>query len=111
VKISKILEIMTKKDFKEMASVHKYTGGNREYNQTAVFFDWQSGKGFGGFKYCVSTYTRNIKQQELVNLLYGIITGKLTQDDLPYFVVLDVAENDQQRFKVPICASGLNNLT
>lgn len=106
---------MTKKDFKEMASIHKYTGGNREYNQTAVFFDWQSGtngnKFFAGFKYCVSTYTKNIKQQELLNLLYGIITGKLTQDDLPYFVVLDVAETDQQRFKVPICASGLNNLT
>lgn len=105
---------MTKKDFKEMASVHKYTGGG-QWNQTAVFFDWQSGtkdnKVFAGFKYCVSTYTKNIKQQELVDLLYDIITGKLTQDDLPYFVVLDVAETDQQRFKVPICGSGLNHLT
>jgi len=105
---------MTKKDFNEKISVHKYTGGG-QWNQTAVFFDWQSGttdnKIFAGFKYCVSTYTKNIKQKELVDLLYDIITGKITEDDLPYFVVLDVAETDLKRFKVPIMGNGLNHLT
>lgn len=105
---------MTKKEFNEKASVQKYTGGG-QWNQTAVFFDWKSGdvkgKVFAGFKYCVSTYTKNIKQKELVDLLYGIVTGGLTEDDLPYFVVLDVAEADELRFKVPLSGSGLNNLT
>ena len=99
---------MTKKDFNKLVSCHKYTGGGKDYNQTAVFFDWQSG---AGFKYCVSTYTRNITQKELVDLLYDIVTGRITDNDVPYFVAVDIAQTDDKRFKVPICGNGLNHLT
>jgi hypothetical protein len=100
---------MTKKEFKKLVSIHKYTGAGRQYDITAVFFDWMSGR---GFKYCVNTYTRNIKQLELVNLLYDVVTKKITDpEDLPYFVQLDIAETDELRFKVPISGSGLNSLT
>jgi hypothetical protein len=99
---------MTKKEFNELVSIHKYSGAGRENDITAIFFDWMSGK---GFKYCVNTYTRNIKRQELLNVLYGVVTETLTAEDVPYFVQVDIAETDEKRFKVPIMGSGLNHLT
>ena len=106
---------MTKKEFKEMISVHHYRGAGRDYNQTAIFFDWKSGdrenKIFAGFKYCVATYTRNISQNDLTNVLYDIVTKGEDNVNIPYFVAVDIAQDDTKRFKVPICGNGLNHLT
>jgi hypothetical protein len=105
---------MTKKEFTSMCSVHHYTGAGRDYNQTAVFFDWFSGSKDGkvavGFKYCVATYTHNISQRELINLLYDIVTKGEDNVNVPYFVAVDIAQNDLERFKVPLDGNSLNHL-
>jgi hypothetical protein len=106
---------MTKKEFISRCSVHHYTGAGRDYNQTAVFFDWKSErnstKDVVGFKYCASTYTRNISQRDLINVLYEVVTKGEDNVNIPYFVVVDIAQDDSKRFKVPIMGSGLNHLT
>ena len=105
---------MTKKEFTSRCSVHHYTGAGRDYNQTAVFFDWKSERtsttDVVGFKYCVATYTRNISQKDLINVLYDIVTKGEDNADVPYFVAVDIAQDDTKRFKVPIMGSGLNSL-
>lgn len=106
---------MTKKEFNEMVDVHHYTGAGRDYNETAIFFDWKSERtatgDIVGYKYCVATYTRNISQKDLINVLYDIVTKGEDNADVPYFVAVDIAQDDTKRFKVPIMGSGLNSLT
>lgn len=101
---------MTKKDFKEMASVHRYTGGKKENNITAIFFEWKSGdkdgKYFGGFKYCVYARAVNATTEELLKALYDFVTGK-TDDIKEWWINMIFAETDQQRFKVPLDSNGL----
>jgi hypothetical protein len=101
---------MTKKEFKEMASVHRYTGTGRENNITAIFFEWKSGtkdnKIFCGFKYCVYARQVNATTEELLKALYDFVTGK-TDDIKEWWINMIFAENDQQRFKVPLDAGGL----
>jgi len=104
---------MTKKEFKELASVHKYGRGRRPENLIAIFFEWKSGdkdgKYFGGFKYCVYARTCNAKTEDLMTALYNLITGK-TDDIKEWWINLVYAENDQQRFKVPLSSGGLYSL-
>jgi hypothetical protein len=104
---------MTKKFFKEQVGIHKYTGGPRENNITAIFFDWKSGdkdgKVFVGFKYCVFARACNAKTDELLTALYNFIEGKTT-DVQEWWIQLVVAQDDMQRFKVPIMGSGLNSM-
>jgi len=103
---------MTKKDFKEMVSVHHYGRGRRPENLIAIFFDWQSGdkdgKYFGGFKYCIFARVLNAKQKELFDMLYDIVQGRL--EDTPWYIQLVVAQTDEQRFKVPLSSGGLNSM-
>jgi len=103
---------MTKKDFKDRISIHKYGQGRNENNIYAIFFDWKSGdkdgKYFGGFKYCVFARALNSTKDELINVLYDIVTGKI--EDTDWWIQLVIAQTDEQRFKVPLSSSGLNTM-
>ena len=52
---------MTKKEFKELVSVHKYGRGRNPNNLTAIFFDWKTNDEGNGFKYCVFARNCNAK--------------------------------------------------
>ena len=103
---------MTRKDFKEMASIHHYGSVRNPDCLTAIFFDWKSGekdeKYFGGFKYCVFARNCNAKRDELLKMLKDFIEQKI--EDVPWYVQLIMAMTDEQRFKIPLQSSGLNTM-
>ena len=101
---------MTKKDFLERTSYHKYTGHPSDNNINALFYDWKSyDKGNGqGFSTCVFARALNATKKELEDTLYDFVTGKI--QDTPWYIQLIVAPTDEQRFKVPLCGSGLNRM-
>lgn len=99
---------MTKKDFLEYCSYHKYTGRPKENNVNALFFDWQSNDEGRGYKYCIYARACNATKRDLVNTLYDYVTGKIENTD--WWIQLVVAQNDKQRFKVPIMGRGLTKL-
>jgi hypothetical protein len=105
---------MTKKEFKEMVSVHHYGRGRRPENLIAIFFDWKSGdkdgKYFGGFKYCVFARVLNAKQKDLFDLLYKVVTGTNDEGTIPWYIQYIEAQSDEQRFKVPLSSGGLNTM-
>jgi hypothetical protein len=105
---------MTKKEFKESISIHKYGRGRDVNNITAIFFDWKSGdkdgKYYGGFKYCVFARTINAKRDELINVLYEIVTGINDSGTIPHYIQFIMALTNEQRFKVPIGSGGLNTM-
>lgn len=92
---------MTKKEFTQKCSFQAYAGHKVKIN--AIFFDWKSGdiddKYFAGFKYMVKANVRDITQKELFNMFYEWI-AKGTK--LDYYVDYKFAENDLQRFKIPL---------
>jgi hypothetical protein len=93
---------LTKKEFKEMCSFHRYTGSGVVLN--AIFFDWKSERtptGYTvGFKYMVKGYTRECTKKQLFDLLYGWVTNGITT--MPHYADYKFAETDDQRFKVPL---------
>lgn len=99
--------MMTKKEFKERTSYHKYTGHPSDNNVNALFFGWQSNNEGTGFKYCVHARACNATKKELEKALFDAVTKDI---DTPWYIQLVVAETDRQRFKVPLCGSGLNSL-
>jgi hypothetical protein len=106
------IKTMTKKEFKEMASVHRYTGAGRDNNITAIMFDWKSGdkdnKVFAGFKYCVYARQLNATTEDLLKALYSVVND--LEDKIPWWIQVVIAMDDFQRFKVPISGNGLYNL-
>jgi len=98
---------MTKKEFKELASVHQY-GKRSKGGITAIFFDWKDDEKGRGFKYCVYTRMVNATQNKLLNMLHDFIEGRI--EDTDWYVQLIIAPTDEQRFKVPIMSSGLCTL-
>jgi len=99
---------MTKKEFRELVSIHKYGRGRNENNLTAIFFDWKSDNEGNGFKYCVFARNVNAKREDLINALYNIVTGRT--EDTDWWIQLVYAETDARRFKVPLSSSGLNTM-
>jgi len=101
---------MTKKEFKELASVHMY--GKRSNGMIAIYYDWKQGEIDGnifvGFKYAIFTRQGNITQVKLLKLFYELIF-EVSEVDLPYYVTF-VKVSDINRFKVPITSNGLNHL-
>lgn len=97
---------MTKSDFKDRCNDQTYTGWNgHRVRVNAFFFDWKQGttadgKYFGGYKYMVSTNVKNLSKAKLFDYFYQWITEKITQ--LPYYINYRYAENDTDRFKVPL---------
>jgi len=102
---------MTKKDFTKEADLHTY-GGRTESAIKALFFDWKAGQNedgshFRGFKYCVFARAKNATKKQLIDALYNAIHK---DEDTPWFIQCIIAQNDSQRFKVPVCSSGLTKL-
>jgi hypothetical protein len=97
---------MTKKEFKERCTDQTYTGWNgHRIRINAFFFDWKSGetadgKYFGGYKYMVSTNVKNLSKVELFNYLYLWVTEQIA--NLPWYINYQYAENDTNRFKIPL---------
>jgi hypothetical protein len=98
---------MTKKDFKERASVHHY-GKRQSGGVLAVFFDWKTTENSNGFKYCIFARMVNARQNELLDMLKDFIEGRI--EDTPWYVQLIIAPTEEQRFKVPLDSGGLNRL-
>ena len=92
---------MTKKEFKNRASIHHY---GKSY--IAIFFDWLSEDYGRGFKYGVWVVKPSTTQKDLLNLMYDWIYNDV---QLPWYVHYKIAQNDNERFKVPISSSILNN--
>lgn len=99
---------MTKKEFVAQCSYHKYTGRPKENNVNALFFEWKSDDEGRGYKYCVYARACNATKQDLVNTLYDYFRGRILET--PWWIQLVVAQNDAQRFKVPLMGSGLTKL-
>ena len=99
---------MTKKEFKELTSDHKYTGRPRENNVNALFFDWKETEEGRGYKYCVYARALNATKADLEKTLHDFIEGRIQDTD--WWIQLVVAQTDEQRFKVPISGSGLRSL-
>lgn len=99
---------MTKKDFKELVSVHHYGSVRNPNHLTAIFFEWKTNDEGNGFKYCIFARNCNAKKDELLNLLYDFIEEKIP--DVPWYVQLIMAMSDKQRFKVPLDSGGLRSL-
>ena len=97
---------MTKKAFIELASYHQY-GKRNEHGMIALFFNWISNNDGIGYKYCVYARTLQSNKKELINALYNAITK---DENTPWYVQTIIAQEDKQRFKVPIVASGLSCL-
>ena len=95
---------MSKKEFRELCDYHKYTGSGRENNISAIFFD----RNHNGNKYCVYARTSVAGKEALINELWDFVTGKI--EDTVWYIQLVVAFTDEQRFKIPICGSGLRSL-
>jgi hypothetical protein len=99
---------MTRKEFKELVSVHKYGSKRNPNGITAIFFDWKTNDEGNGFKYCVFARNCNAKTDELLKMLQDFIEQKI--EDAPWYVQLIMAMIDKQRFKVPLQSSGLNTM-
>jgi hypothetical protein len=98
---------MTKKDFNELTDYHQY-GKRNDSGVVALFFGWKSTDEGTGFSHCVYARALNSNKKELTNALFNLVTKN---EDVPeYWINCAVIQNDKQRFKVPIGASGLRSL-
>ena len=98
---------MTKKEFKTKISVHVY-GRQRESKLIAIFFDWLVDGVHCGYKYCVYARAMLATQKDLENAIYKLA---ILNEDVPeYYIQTIVAQNDEERFKVPLISSGLYTL-
>jgi len=92
---------MTKKQFKELVSFHKYSGSGERHN--AFYFDWsESNLDLPiGFKYGVVCRVGEdgCTKAELLNHFYNWLFESVA---LPYYVRYKCVDDDK-RFKAPIC--------
>ena len=90
---------MTKKEFKEMVSVHVYGRGERR--RVRLFFDWNNdfNKGRIGYKYMVLGYGVT-KATIIADAFDMLINSKW--DALCWYDYKE-AKTDNERFKVPVC--------
>lgn len=95
---------MTKKEFNEMTSYHKY--GNRN-GLIAMFFGWKQTEEGTGYKFAVFARACNSNKKELTNALYDLVENDA---DTPWWINCAIAPTDKQRFKVPLMSSGLIKL-
>ena len=90
--------MITKKQFKELASIHVY--GKGKNRRVGLFFDWNNDFNVGriGYKYMVKGY--GVTQPMILADAYDIIIKKV-YDALCWYDV-KIAETDNDRFKVSI---------
>ena len=95
------MEDLTKKEFKEMSSIHIYGRGARR--RVALYFDCKSGElpnggYFAGWKYMLRGY--GCTQATILNDAYDILIKK-NYDELCWYDT-KTATGDVERFKVAI---------
>ena len=90
---------MTKKEFKERCSFHEYGKGQNKRN--AVYFDWKDDyeNHIHGFKFMVKAPVKEVKKQELFNILYDWV---INEQPVPWYVEYRYAYTDDKRFKVSL---------
>lgn len=93
----------TKKEFLEKIDFHVY-GNHRDSMVKAIFYDHKE----NGYKYCIYARATNATKKQLIDELFGVLTGKI--EDTSWWMQLVIAQTDEERFKVPIVASGLRHL-
>lgn len=96
--------MITKKEFKEKCSFHKYGRGKNKIN--AIYFDWQNTEFGTGFRFMVSGSVDHILKSELFEVMYKWVreseNNHESQFNLPWYVNYRYAVNDCQRFNVPL---------
>ena len=94
----KEIEFVTKKTFKELASIHVYGRGKKR--RVHLFYDWNNDftKGRIGYKYMVKGY--GVTKPMILVDAYDILINKITSALCWYD--MKIAETDEQRFKVSI---------
>ena len=90
---------MTKKAFKDLCSFHIYGYKNPKFN--AIYFDYQQGENFRGYKYAICENCKGLNKTQLFNLFYDWVI--LGIENAPFaFTYTRYAKNDNERFRVPI---------
>ena len=91
------IKFLTKKDFKELASIHVY--GRGKGRRLRLFFDWCNDFERGiGYKYMVKGY--GCTKTDILKDAYDILIKKDVSELCWYD--MRVAETDKDRFKIPI---------
>ena len=85
---------ITKKQFGELISRHRYGKGNRGFH--ALFFDWKINK---GYRFMFYTRAINITSGQLFTVCYDYLVHQI---ELPWYVNMKYAVDDSKRFKVPL---------
>lgn len=88
---------MTKKEFKETCSFHQYGYGRNKRN--AIYFDWQEGNNFRGYKYMMKTSVEFMTKQQLFNHMYEWVNGNVQPE---WYVQYKIAHTNTERFKVSL---------
>ena len=93
---------MTKKEFNSQLSHHIYGKGKEKRN--ALYFGYRSfrdekGNSINGFKYMVKGTLRDLKLQELKDVMYNWVVNEIQP---PWYVEYRYAETDEKRFKVSL---------
>jgi len=87
---------MTKKEFKERASIHIYGRGERR--RVALYFDWQSNDKGVGFKYMLKGY--GCTKAQILADAYDILIKKI--EDALCWYDMKIANSNAERFKVSL---------
>lgn len=89
---------MTKKEFKELVSIHVYGKGKNK--RVRLFFDWNNdlSKGAIGYKYMLLGY--GVTKAQIITDAYNILIKELNNN--LWWYDMKVAKTDAERFKVPI---------
>ncbi len=92
---------MTKKEFKEMCSIHIYGRGERR--RVALYFDWRSGElangnYYAGFSQMIKGY--GCTQATIIKDAYNILIKNIYTELCWYDT--KTATGNSERFKVPI---------
>jgi len=92
---------MTKKEFKELISVHIYGGGDKR--RVRLFYDWNGDrtKGAIGYKYMLLGY--GVTKDRIITDAYDLFVLNQNKEEILCWYDVKIAETDAQRFKVPIC--------
>ena len=90
--------LITKKKFKEFASIHVY--GKGKSRTIALFFDWKNDfdNNAVGYKYMIKGYGGT--QKQLLDDAYNMLV--LDDYSNQCWYDLKIAKTEQERFKVPL---------
>jgi len=88
---------ISKKEFKKQSDAHVFTGWNgKRIKHNVIYFDYQQGDGFKGFKYVVAMDIKEGTKAELEKHLYDWVNNEI---EPPYNVRYKFAATDANRFR------------